>query len=479
MRLRFALGLMAVIVLGVGSVIAALTVRSNELEHFQATQNDEAMRSAHQAVALAQLSVGELTTASAFFQAEGTFNRHEFDVVGASLLRRGALTATAYVQRVRRSERAAFERSHGFPIVERGPLGRPQRAGVRPEYFPVVYAVAEHPGQVPRGYDIGSDPLRMPPLMHARDTGRSAATKVIPLLIGGEGINVFRPVYRDGAPTATVAERRRALTGFAAGSFRLRDLAAAALAAVPADVGVQLRSGARTIIGPPESFSDAASAPIRIADRAWQLVVRDPDRPDVLLPILIAVVGGSLAALLAVLIFVWSRNERMQELQRLADHDSLTGLKNRRRFEEDLRRELARSLREGSTGALLVLDLDEFKPVNDNHGHLTGDRVIEEVASVLGRRARETDVLARVGGDEFAIVLPHCDAEEARTVADAMVRAIREHEVGTEGVSRVTASVGIALFGAGTEATFDSVLSDADAAMYAAKQAGRDDVRLA
>lgn len=477
-RLRFALGLIAVIVLAAGSVFAALVVHGKEDDHFDATQRDEALRSAHQAQAVAQLSVGELSTAAAFFQAEGRFNRHEFEVVGRSLLRRGALTATAYLQRIPDSDRRRYEAARGFPITERSITG-PVRASRRPEYFPVSYVVAEQAGRAPLGYDIGSDPYRGPYLRKARDSGHSEATGVMPLLIGGEGINVYRPVYRDGAPIATVAERRRALVGFAAGAFRVDDLAEAAVAAIPDDVTVQLHSGTQTIVGPSGHLEDAASAPITIADRTWLLVVRDPNRPDILLPILMAVVGVALAALLGALVLFWSRNERMQELQRLADHDSLTGLKNRRRFEEELRTELARSRRDSRTGALLMLDLDEFKTVNDTLGHPTGDRVIEEIAGVLGRRTRETDVLARIGGDEFAIVLPNCDSAEARGVADTITTAIREHVPQVDGVPQITASIGVAMFGGGTAATFDSVMADADAAMYEAKQAGRDGVRLA
>jgi diguanylate cyclase (GGDEF)-like protein len=479
MRLRLVLGFIAVVLLAAGSVAAALVVRDTEDDHFHATQRDEARRSASQAEAVAQLSVGELATATAFFQAERRFSRHEFEIVGSSLLRRGALTATAYLERVRAPERRAYEASRGIRIVERSPAGGPRPAARRAEYFPVTYVAAEQPGQAPLGYDIGSDPTRGPALLRARDSGRPAATSVMPLLIGGYGINVYRAVYRDGAPTATVAERRRALVGFAAGAFRVRDLAAAAIAAIPEDVDVQLRSGRQTFVGPRGTLDDPASAQITIADHTWLLVVRDPSRPDVLLPILMAVVGVALAAVLGALIFVWSRNERMQELQRLADHDSLTGLKNRRRFEEDLRTELARSRREGISGALLMLDLDEFKTVNDSLGHPVGDRVIEEIAGVLGRRTRETDVLARIGGDEFAIVLPHCDAVEARSVADTITTGIREHVPQPEGVPQITVSVGVAMFGAGTEASFDSVLADADRAMYEAKQAGRDGVRLA
>ena len=124
MRFRFALGLAAVLIIAAGSVLTALIVRSNEIDHFHKVQSDEALRSARQAQTVALLSVGELDTAAAFFQAEGHFDRHQFEIVGNSLLQGGALTATAYLQQVRRSERAEFERSRGYPIIDRGGDGR-------------------------------------------------------------------------------------------------------------------------------------------------------------------------------------------------------------------------------------------------------------------------------------------------------------------------------------------------------------------
>ena len=87
-------------------------------------------------------------------------------------------------------------------------------------------------------------------------------------------------------------------------------------------------------------------------------------------------------------------------------------------------------------------------------------------------------MLARLGGDEFAIVLPHCDAEEARVVAEAIATAIREHQPERDGVEPVTASVGVAMFGDDPRTSFESVVSEADTAMYAAKDAGRDGVRV-
>jgi diguanylate cyclase (GGDEF)-like protein len=186
-----------------------------------------------------------------------------------------------------------------------------------------------------------------------------------------------------------------------------------------------------------------------------------------------------MAALLGALVLIWSRSERMRDLQRQASQDPLTGLKNRRRFEEDLRTELARSRRQGTSGALMTLDLDNFKQVNDTLGHPVGDRVIEEIAGVLGGRTRETDVLARIGGDEFAIVLPNCGEEEAQRVGETIATAVREHVPQPSGVPQITVSVGIAMFGARTERSIESLIAEADRAMYGAKADGRDGVRLA
>ena len=206
--------------------------------------------------------------------------------------------------------------------------------------------------------------------------------------------------------------------------------------------------------------------------------MRDPSNPGIGLPALIAVFGLALAALLAALVLVWSRNERMQDLKQQASHDPLTGLKNRRRFGEDLRTELARSRREKTVGAVLMLDLDNFKQVNDTLGHPVGDKVIADIADVLRARMRVTDLVARLGGDEFAIALPRCDLDEAEEVAEAIATAIRLHVLPGEAAPPVTASIGIATFGPGSEG-YDAVLTSADGAMYEAKRGGRSSIRVA
>jgi diguanylate cyclase (GGDEF)-like protein len=478
MRLRFWLGFAVVAAIAVGSIAVALLVHKRERDNFETTQLSEATRAARQAEALARLSVGQLASAAAFYKAEGHFSRHEFEVVADSLLDFGGLAATGFIGVVPQRDRADFERRRGFPILERGPLGELRRARRHADYYPLVYAAAKSlVVQTPIGYDVASNALRGAYLLRARDTGRPAATPVMRLPIGGTGINVFRPVYRDGAATATAAERRAALLGFAVGSFHVPDLAAAATSALPNGVDAALFERGKRIAGADLPREGNATVPLSIADHTWLLVVRDPSRPGVDLPVMIALVGLSLAALLAALVLVWSRSERMQELARQASQDPLTGLKNRRRFEEDLRTELARSHRYGVSGALLMLDLDHFKQVNDTLGHAAGDRVIAEIAAVLRSRTRATDVLARLGGDEFAIVLPSCDLGEAQMVAEQIAAAVHTRMRAEADVPPLTASVGIAPFGAGIRLSYETVLARADAAMYAAKESGRDAVR--
>jgi diguanylate cyclase (GGDEF)-like protein/PAS domain S-box-containing protein len=168
------------------------------------------------------------------------------------------------------------------------------------------------------------------------------------------------------------------------------------------------------------------------------------------------------------------------ELGYLVDHDPLTGLLNRRGFVRDLTHQIADARRYGGGGAVLFLDLDDFKFVNDTLGHSIGDEVISDVARVIFERLRETDAFARLGGDEFAILLPHAGQAEAQALAVSLREAVRNTDIITPGVGRrVTISIGITSFNnPGEELTADDILIDADLAMYAAKDAGKDRVAV-
>ncbi len=172
---------------------------------------------------------------------------------------------------------------------------------------------------------------------------------------------------------------------------------------------------------------------------------------------------------------ITDRRRFEERLQHMVDHDPLTGLFNRRRFEQELDRHVAHTQRYGAEGALLVLDLDDFKSVNDTLGHNAGDELIVSVAGLLKAQLRDSDIVARLGGDEFAILVPAGGTEEAEAVAAKLVRAVRDEitVVGSRRARRITTSVGVAPFGA-ADSTGEEVLIYADLAMYEAKEAGRD-----
>ena len=172
---------------------------------------------------------------------------------------------------------------------------------------------------------------------------------------------------------------------------------------------------------------------------------------------------------------VTERNRFEAQLQFMADHDPLTGLANRRKFDQDLERHVAQVKRYGPEGALLMLDVDHFKQVNDTLGHNAGDELIISIASALRDRLRDSDVLARLGGDEFAVLLPKADKAEAAQVAAALVHGVRTNAALLGGErKRVTASVGVAVFDGDTESlSAETILAEADLAMYDAKEAGR------
>ncbi len=171
---------------------------------------------------------------------------------------------------------------------------------------------------------------------------------------------------------------------------------------------------------------------------------------------------------------VTDRREYEARLRHLADHDPLTGLLNRRGFERALDAHVARTRRYGAAGALLVIDLDGFKYVNDTLGHHAGDQLIIACAAALRERLRETDVLARLGGDEFAVLLPVESAHEAAVVAGALVEIVgqRARGFGDQQAGNVTASIGVAVVEAATVSSGELMVG-ADLAMYEAKEAGR------
>ncbi len=168
--------------------------------------------------------------------------------------------------------------------------------------------------------------------------------------------------------------------------------------------------------------------------------------------------------------------ERLREERELALTDPLTGLPNRLAYEERIAQEHARWKRFATPLSLVVVDVDHFKAINDRYGHRAGDKVLRALGRLLRGRLRETDLAARYGGEEFVLVLPGADREAAAAVADEIRRAVAGYGFHYQGEPvRVTVSCGVAAFGEGD--TPERVFERADAALYAAKAAGRDCVR--
>ncbi|MEX2446732.1 MAG: GGDEF domain-containing protein [Dehalococcoidia bacterium] len=174
------------------------------------------------------------------------------------------------------------------------------------------------------------------------------------------------------------------------------------------------------------------------------------------------------------------------ELERLAQTDALTGLRNRRAFDEALGVEIRRARRYGRDLSLLMIDLDDFKVVNDRGGHLYGDHVLAVTARLIAEHTRESDIVARYGGEEFAVLLPETDGPRAEVVAKKLLDEIAASEVSVEGDAiasdvprHVSVSIGCASLAPGDTDDERALVRQADEALYEAKRAGKGQVHRA
>ena len=173
------------------------------------------------------------------------------------------------------------------------------------------------------------------------------------------------------------------------------------------------------------------------------------------------------------------QREIMKKIQVDAKLDFLTKVANRRAFEARLSEELARTQRHGNRFSLIMFDLDHFKQVNDRHGHVVGDKMLQVVAHLMEEQIRVTDCVGRFGGEEFVVLLPETSARQGWVVADKIRRAIENSGLKHErSIIKITVSAGVGEVAAAGD-TIETLIARVDAALYRAKQAGRNRVELA
>lgn len=235
------------------------------------------------------------------------------------------------------------------------------------------------------------------------------------------------------------------------------------------------------------AFYEAIWESIQRTDK-WEGEVWDQHKHGALIPLWITITAvrnehRAVTHYVAVMSDISERKLQEEEIRAIAFYDPLTALPNRRLLLERLQRALTLARRNGQHGALLFVDVDNFKGINDEYGHHTGDLMLQEIADRLGRVVRESDTVARLGGDEFVIVLEHLNEDpalartEARQIAAKALMAMAKPYDLDGRICQGSGSIGIALFNQ-TEVDLDLLMRQADEAMYQAKRAGKNTVHL-
>ncbi|HJU02314.1 MAG TPA: diguanylate cyclase [Actinomycetes bacterium] len=484
----------AVAVVALGTLASALMARGWQ-ETIARQREDRLDRAAASRKATVEGAMANydnaLQAARSLWIASDSVSRQEFNAFARSLdlpKRYPGLQGIGWRSLVSDAERDRFvarARAGGEPGFTIRPAGR------RPVYYVTLFSYPRIPSSSTLGADARAVPSVLATLDQARDSGLTTVSNQTTLagdadLPAGErpvAFELFVPVYRhELRPDASVAERRRNLVGWATGQFRARDFLDAAMTSwrSQAFMGVELYDEAVPAGGPlarwPAGFRargpyveqkrfafGGRSFALRFAPLPGSPVLTDRNMP----PAVVLVVGVALSVLFGAMLWLLAQVGALyRQVRRLARTDSLTGVPNRRAWDEELPRELARAARSGLPVCVALLDLDHFKQYNDRHGHQAGDRFLKEAAAAWQAMVRRTDLVARYGGEEFAILLPDCHLGDALEIAERLRTAQPEG----------TCSLGVAQWDGREDVT--SLVARADRALYAAKEAGRDRIHV-
>lgn len=366
--------------------------------------------------------------------------------------------------------------------------------------------------RAPIGTDVWGNVARRQAMEKARDSGMPALSGLVQLVVDRDaepapGFIMYLPIYANGESRASLTQRRAHLIGWVYAAFRMNDFMASLYVKPEPGLAFDIYDGAdpteaslmyRVGGGISQQMKNAnptlsAFEYMVVAGRTWTLALSTLDTFDARISRdmarVIGVAGIGLSLMLALLSWFMvngrARAMRMaaemtEELRHMAQHDVLTGLPNRALFHDRVQQELAYAKRHGGRFALVFLDLDNFKPINDNYGHAVGDLLLQEAAKRLQKALRASDSVGRIGGDEFVVLLG--DLTGTDTVLGLAERL--RHEIGLPyrvdpgRELLISCSLGVAVY---PEDGADEITltRKADEAMYEAKDQGRDKVQMA
>lgn len=361
------------------------------------------------------------------------------------------------------------------------------------------------------GLDPWADPVRRLAMEQARDSGMAAITGKVRLGVdtgpeASPGFIMYLPIFAHKQPRDSVAHRRAHLIGWIYASFYMHDFMASlygkqapgiTLAIYddvnPTDAALMYRTGgAAGKHRPANANALSATEYMVVAGHTWTLSLGTQDEfearfgLDVASVIAVTGIGLSLSLALLVWFMVTGRAralrlaaEMTEELRHMAQHDPLTGLPNRALFSDRLHQELTYLKRHDGRLAVIFLDLDNFKPINDNFGHAVGDLLLQQVAWRLQDTIRASDTVGRVGGDEFVVLMPNlAEPEAALGLAEKIRQAVRQPFIVDGRHVGISCSLGVAVY---PDDGMDemALTKSADEAMYRAKDCGRDSVQSA
>jgi diguanylate cyclase (GGDEF)-like protein len=451
--------------------------------------------------------------AALFESSDQEVDRRTFEHFANMLMHAQApIQSMSWVPRVLQSERDAVEAAairDGIPnytikaVTADGSLAP---SPTRDEYFPILYSTETPKTSPVYGIDLNSDTMRRRTIDRARDSGMTATSTIFWLHSGQgdlHGFFVVRPVYAHDRPHDNVADRRLNLVGFVQAAFQISLMVDAIMTptAATAPVNLFLFSGDSGPNDPP-IYSRVAPAAVGPAGTTlaaiaaerlhWASQLRIGDTDLTLAPVsrtdgsltrrhglaLLVLLASVLVGLLLIL-FVRSSVHYAKSLMRaneaiskLALKDSLTGLFNRRAFNDKLAIAFQASRCGGPPFAVLYFDLDHFKDVNDTLGHPIGDLLLQQVSRRVERAVRAGDILARVGGDEFAVLQRNADEWQLNKIASRINQILAAPFIIGGNEVHVTASIGIAQYTPQITAP-EMLIIQADLALYRAKRDGR------